>query len=72
MNALIFEKASSMGLKSGEYGGKNSTLISSTKLISIDVSRMKAVIQTELTEVIGKLKNAFTMMYASIIHYQDT
>jgi hypothetical protein len=68
LKALIFENASLMGLKSGEYGGRysirTSTRMSTERLFEVKKS-------SELTKPFSQQQNLFAMMDVCIIHNEN-
>jgi len=67
INAFTCEKASSIGFRSGEYGGKYS--IRTPGVFGISVCN--TVELSEITKAVGELQNLFSMMNACIVHDQD-
>ena len=68
MKLLILEKASSMGLRSGEYGGRYSIRTPQSSQIQENCTKADKI----LTKCFDKISNIISMMYFSVIHDKDT
>src|ERR1700732_1837581 len=68
--ALINEKASSMGLWSGKYGGRNISLHSVAQRRSIDAQAESINLLTSF--ILNKCSDLFSMMNSTVIKNKDT
>lgn len=68
MNAFTCEKASSMGFRSGEYGGRYSMRTPDVSCVSIYYEHGL----NKLTKAVGELENLIAMVNTCVVHNQDT
>ena len=68
-NALMAENACSIGFRSGEYGGKNTSL-------RTENNECKNLVDEVITELTGftfnKLSNSFSMVNIAVVDYDHT